>query len=81
MGGGCPVQPPEILHAIQRIERGTIVADENERGAFLAAGLTDELKRFGCVRLIEAARGLIGQDQLGPIGQRAGERDALLLAD
>ena len=41
--------------------------------------LADERERFAGVRVVEVAGRFVGEDELGPVGQRPGDGDALLL--
>ena len=56
------------------------MADQQERGAGLAADFADELKRVAGVAAVEVARRLVGEDELRVVGQRPGHGHALLLA-
>jgi methylisocitrate lyase len=56
------------------------VAHEEESGAIFAAHLADQGQSLGGVLAIQIAGGLIGEDQLGAVGERPGHGDALLLA-
>src|SRR6266545_125004 len=56
-----------------------VVRDEDDRGAAAVQVLEETAHALAGPR-VEAARGLVGQDQSGPVGQSAGDRDLLLLA-
>ena len=56
------------------------MAHEQERGAILGAGFANQLQRLAGIGVIEIARGLVGEHELGAIGQCTGDGHALLLA-
>ena len=57
------------------------MADAEEGGAGLAAGVLDEFHGAEGVVGVEAGGGLVGEDEVGLAGDGAGDGDALLLAD
>ncbi len=68
-------QPPRAA----RRETG-VVRDEEQRRAALAIQPEHEVGDFDAGRVVEIARRLVGHQQLRLAGERAGDRDALLLA-
>ena len=56
------------------------VGDEQEGGARLVGQLAQEGENVGAVGGIEVAGGFVGENQVGPVDQRAGDGDALLFA-
>jgi hypothetical protein len=56
------------------------VTDEQEGRAVFAANLADEGKGLAGVLVVEVARRLIGEDELGTVGERPSDSHALLLA-
>ena len=70
----------EILNLFELLQNIPIVADEEQRGSVFAASLPNQRKHFPAVDVVEIAGGLIRQNELGPIGQRAGHGHPLLLA-
>jgi predicted GNAT family acetyltransferase len=57
--------------------RARLVRD-NHHGA--AGEISQELEHCGAVCVIEVARRLVGEDDLGVVDERAGDREALLFA-
>ena len=63
-----------------RVRRGDgVVRDHHDGLAELAHGLAHEREDLGARAGVEVAGGLVGEDDLGPAGQRPRHRDALLL--
>ena len=60
-------------------ERG-VVRDDDDRNALLAAGILQQLQDLLAGFIVERARGLVAQKQLGVLCQCAGDGHALLLA-
>ena len=68
-------------HRTVGVRRGhRVVGDHHDRLAELAHGLTHEVEDLGARAGVEVAGGLVGEDDLGPAGERPGDGDALLLA-
>jgi len=57
------------------------VSDEEEGGVHFGAECSDELEGLLGVDGVEGAGGFVGEDELGAVGEGAGDGDALLLAD
>ena len=57
-----------------------VVGDEEHREAELALHLPDQVEHRALDRDVERRGDLVGDDDLGPAGERAGQRDALPLA-
>ena len=71
------VQPHDAVH----LGREPLVVGRDQRRAALAAHQVEELGEDGVGgMLVEVAGGLVGEDQRRLVGERAGDRDALLLA-
>src|ERR1700756_2241914 len=56
-----------------------VVGDDHDRGAFVVQ-LSQQLEDRGAGGRVEVPGRLVGHDQRGPAGERAGDRGALLLA-
>ncbi len=59
---------------------GRVVGDDHHGGAALAVDAKEELVNGVARGAVEVARGLVGEHDLGALGEGAGEGDALLLA-
>ena len=57
-----------------------LVGDQDDRDAALAVEPLQDLHDLDAGAAVEVAGGLVGEEQLGVVDQRAGDRDALLLA-
>ena len=57
------------------------MTDQQQGRAIFAAHLTNQCHRLECIPVIEVASRLIRQNQSGSVGQRPGNRHALLLAN
>ena len=58
---------------------GEVVGDEEERDAELLLQVLQKVHHLRLDRHVEGADGLVGDDQLGPYGERAGDSDPLPL--
>src|SRR3954464_11232890 len=67
-------------HAARVRGRGWVVRDHHDRLPELGHGALHELEDLGARTGVEVSGGLVGEDDLGLTGQRACDRDALLLA-
>ena len=71
------MQPQHPVH----LGGDALIVGGDERRAAFAADQAQELGEDDVGgRLVEIAGGLVGEDQGGPVGERAGDGDALLLA-
>ena len=57
-----------------------VVRDEDDREAVLEVELAEEIENLLARLRVEVAGRLIGDQKRAPVDQRAGDRDALLLA-
>ena len=72
-----------VLKADQAIGHGRqrgVVGDDDDRNALLAAGILQQLQDLLTGFIVERARGLVAQEQLGVLCQCTGNGHALLLA-
>src|ERR1700722_3921777 len=69
----------EFDAAISELSYGSVVSDHKDGVAF-AMKLAEQADDGFLVGLVEIAGGLVGEDQLGMIDQRASDGDTLLLA-
>ena len=69
------------MHEVAELsDDADIVADENQGGASIAPKLVEQLENLRLRRHVERGRGLIGDDDLGVVGERHGDGNALALA-
>src|SRR5882757_5908783 len=71
----------EFRDVLELREDVAIMAHEEQRGTLIGAGFAEQRECLGGQRGVEIARGLVGEHELGAVGERARDGDALLLAD
>src|SRR6187431_2591413 len=64
---------------VGHVQEQWVVRGDDRRNALAANELADDLHDRPRVRGVELARGLVGDQELGPIGERAHDRHSLLL--
>ena len=71
----------QAVHAIELTGHLRAVGNEDQGYGFLLARLAQEIEYLLLVARIDAGRWLVGQEQVGLVGQRAGDGYPLLLSD
>lgn len=70
----------DIQNPVEDIKGAMIVGDDDDARAALVGDAGKQLHHLPAAPAVERGGRLIGQDQAGLVGQRAGDGDALLLA-
>lgn len=70
----------EVVDVVEAVEDGGVVAGEDEDGVVLGAGLLEEAEDGVTGGGVEGGGGFIGEEELGFVGDGAGDGDAEALA-
>ncbi len=70
----------ELQHAVRDRRERLVVRHEHHRGALFAVDLAQGCEHELARPEVEVARRLVAEDELRVLGERSGDRDALLLA-
>ena len=70
----------QSLHRLKLFEHVAVVTDQKKGGAIFQARRADQGERFRRVLVVQVAGRFVGEDEFGPVGQRARHGRALLLA-
>ena len=68
---------PDVIELAEDL---AVVADQQQGGAVLAARFANQRQGLARILMVEVAGGFVGQHELGFVGHRAGDGDALLLS-
>ena len=79
--GGERRQPAvlEVDDAVGDVEDAVVVRDQQHGDALLLGQIVHQVDHVAAGLLVERRGGLVGEDDARPPGERAGDRDALLL--